>query len=202
MHDPNPTLPDENEAAPAASPAVVAILVENHRQFLAFLEPRVGSREAAEDLLQEAFVRGLTRGGEIRSDESAVAWFYRLLRNALIDRWRRQDAEGRALERAASMAEIAVPAADHALWSAVCGCVTSLIATLKPEYAEIIRRVDIEDEMVSEAARALGVTANLAGVRLHRARQALRRRLVESCGTCTTHGCLDCHCPGAPPGAP
>jgi RNA polymerase sigma-70 factor (ECF subfamily) len=29
---------------------------------------------------------------------------------------------------------------------------------------------------------------------VHRARQALRRRLEESCGTCAEHACLDCSC--------
>lgn len=67
------------------APAVVQVLVENHRQFLAFLERRVGSRAMAEDILQEAFVRSMGKLDTLRSDESAVAWFYRLLRNAIID---------------------------------------------------------------------------------------------------------------------
>jgi DNA-directed RNA polymerase specialized sigma24 family protein len=36
-----------------------AVLLENHRRFLAFLERRVGDRAVAEDILQEAFVRNL-----------------------------------------------------------------------------------------------------------------------------------------------
>ena len=47
------------------------------------------SRETAEDILQEAFGRALTRVDTLRDDESAVAWFYRLLRNAVIDHYRR-----------------------------------------------------------------------------------------------------------------
>jgi RNA polymerase sigma-70 factor (ECF subfamily) len=35
-------------------PETIAVLVENHRRFLAFLERRVGSREVAEDILQDA----------------------------------------------------------------------------------------------------------------------------------------------------
>src|SRR4051794_13893898 len=57
--------------------AVVARLLANHRRFLDFLTARVGRREDAEEILQEAFVRGLQKAGEIRDDESAVAWFYR-----------------------------------------------------------------------------------------------------------------------------
>jgi len=40
-------------------------LVENHREFLRYVERRVGNRAIAEELLQDAFVRGLARGGEI-----------------------------------------------------------------------------------------------------------------------------------------
>ena len=48
----------EQEASKSLSPEAVAQLVEGHREFLAFLERRVESREAAEDILQTAFVRG------------------------------------------------------------------------------------------------------------------------------------------------
>jgi DNA-directed RNA polymerase specialized sigma24 family protein len=48
--------PAELEERP--TPAVVGVVVENHRQFLAFLEHRVGNRATAEDILQDAFVRG------------------------------------------------------------------------------------------------------------------------------------------------
>jgi len=70
------------------SPEAIQRLVDSHRQFLSFLEKRVESRAVAEDILQSAFVRGLERGGELRDEESAVAWFYRVLRNAVIDHYR------------------------------------------------------------------------------------------------------------------
>ena len=46
--------------------AVVDVLVDNHRQFLRFLERRVGDRALAEDILQAAFVRGLERAEQVR----------------------------------------------------------------------------------------------------------------------------------------
>lgn len=76
-------------------PAVIAVLVDNHRRFLAFLEKRVGTCAEAEDILQDAFVRGLARAGEIRDGDRAVAWFYRLLRNAVVDHWRARAARDR-----------------------------------------------------------------------------------------------------------
>ncbi len=78
-HDDAQDDPTSIDAASNVSPKVVAILVDNHREFLKFLERRVGSRAVAEDILQEAFARGLDRLQSLRDDESAVAWFYRIL---------------------------------------------------------------------------------------------------------------------------
>ena len=78
----------------------------------------------------------------------------------------------------------------------VCRCVGALLPMLAPGYADLVRRVDVEGEPVNGVARALGITPNLAGVRLHRARKALLREVQRSCRTCAAHGCLDCSCGG------
>ncbi|WP_338863554.1 RNA polymerase sigma factor [Myxococcus stipitatus] len=182
---------------------VVEILVAERRRFLAFLAPRVGSPEEAEEVLQLALVKGLEKGEGLRDEESAVAWFYRLLRNILVDRHRRARRESRVL--AAEDAEAPRSTEDtDALESSVCACVAELTDTLKPEYSAAIRRVDLEGTPVSVFAREEGLTANNAAVRLHRARQALGKRLIELCGTCCTHGCVDCVCgePGHPRAPP
>jgi RNA polymerase sigma factor (sigma-70 family) len=171
---------------------IVETLVTNHRQFLAFLEKRVESREAAEDILQEAFVRGLS-SASLREAESATAWFYRALRNAVVDHYRRRGAEARGLELAASEIEEEVQP-DLEIMNAVCACINRLIPTLKPEYASAIQRVELDEIAVRDYAAEEGMTPNAAGVRLFRAREALKRRLVQSCGTCADHGCLDCRC--------
>jgi RNA polymerase sigma-70 factor (ECF subfamily) len=175
---------------------VLQTLVRNHERFLAFLERRVGSRETAEDILQDGFARALERADTVRVGESAVAWFYRLLRNAVIDHYRHRGAEDRALARVAVAGDETVPGPDEEMRDAVCGCVKDLVGTLKPEYETALRRVDVEGMSVAEYAREAGITANNAGVRLHRARQALRDQVIKSCGTCVTHGCFDCSCGG------
>jgi hypothetical protein len=54
--------------------------------------------------------------------------------------------------------------------------------------------VDVDGLSVKAYAERAGLSASNAGVRLFRARAALRRRLADSCGTCAEHGCLDCSC--------
>jgi len=173
---------------------VPSILLANHRRFLRFLEQRVASREDAEEILQSAFVRSLDKGGEIRELESSVAWFYRLLRNAVIDHYRRNAANQRKMEGFAQQLSDSVQAVDAATEKVICECIRELIPVLKPEYAELISRVDLQGSDVSSAADALGITAGNARVRLHRARAALRLEVERTCRTCATHGCIDCTC--------
>jgi RNA polymerase sigma factor (sigma-70 family) len=171
---------------------VANVLVENHRAFLAFLERRVGDRALAEDLLQDAFTRNLDRLSDL-PDEALVPWFYKVLRNAAIDRHRRKGAEERALAAfTQELADAAQP--DEEFHREICACVGRLANTLKPEYAEVLRAVDVEETPVKTFAQTAGLTASNAGVRLFRAREALRKQVTASCGTCAEHGCLDCSC--------
>jgi RNA polymerase sigma-70 factor (ECF subfamily) len=188
----------EGSSESATARAAVDVLVAGHRNFLAFLERRLGDRELAEDILQAAFVRGLERIEQVRESESVVAWFYRMLRNAVIDHRRRRgsasrrlDALGRELDAHADQ-----PLPDDR--AVVCECLAALTASLPPDHAQAIRRVDLDGIAVKEFAAEAGITANAAGVRLFRARQKLRSAVARSCGTCAVHGCLDCTCESAP----
>lgn len=176
----------------ALSPEAVNRLVGSHRQFLAFLERRVESRTAAEDILQSAFAKGLEHGGEV-PDEKIVAWFYRLLRNAVIDHYRRRAASVRAMETYAhEFTDRETPAPE--MEQELCTCVLELFGNLKPEYAEALRMVDIEEGNLSRLAAGAGITPENAAVRIHRARKALRAQVMKACGTCAEHGCLNCTC--------
>ena len=75
---------------------LVEVMAENRRSFLSFLERRVGHRETAEDLLQESFARSLDKV-PLEAEESVTAWFYRVLRNGVIDHYRRMGVSDRAL---------------------------------------------------------------------------------------------------------
>jgi len=182
---------EPTEGIVASGPDVVRRLVDNHRTFLRFLESRVGSREVAEDILQAAFGRAVAHADELR-DESAVAWFYRVLRNAVTDHFRRADVARRGV--AAFAREVEVELAPPEVQDAICGCVRTLASVLKLEYAEALERVDVEGMAIKDFAAMKGITASNAGVRLFRARSALKKQVVASCGTCAEHGCLECSC--------
>jgi RNA polymerase sigma factor (sigma-70 family) len=178
---------------------VVEQLVANHRAFLAFVERRVGSRALAEDIVQDAFVRGVERADQVRDEESVRAWFYRLLRNAVIDHQRRTGAGDRMLDAfAKELASSEEPPPD--IVDVVCKCVAELATTLKPEHRHALERIELDGVAVKDYGAEVGITANNAGVRVFRARQALREQVLRSCGTCAEHGCVDCTCDRGPKG--
>jgi RNA polymerase sigma-70 factor (ECF subfamily) len=161
---------------------------------LAFVERRVHDRALAEDIVQEAFARGIDRIGQLESTESARAWFYRMLRNAIIDQARRRAAAARALEALADeLGDESDRGSDEA-YRAVCACVARVATTLKPEYADALRRVEIDGASMKEFAAEAGITPANAAVRVSRARAALKKLVTASCGVCAEHGCVDCDC--------
>ena len=190
MHDHEHAQLEAPEAEAPLTSEVVATLVANHREFLGFVQRRVGDRALAEEILQDAFVRSIDKLDTVR--DTAVGWFYRVLRNAIIDHQRRRAAAARRLD--AFAAEQDEAGDDEELHRVVCKCVGELADTLKPEYATALRRIEIDGVSVKDYAAEVGISSNNAGVRVFRAREALRKQVARSCGTCAEHGCLDCTC--------
>lgn len=178
-----------DESAPIED--IAATLVANHRDFLAFVEKRVGNRATAEEILQDAFVRSIAKLDTVQ--DTAIGWFYRVLRNAIIDHYRRTAAAERrhdAYLREEQLAE----SDEEELQRVACQCVGRLAGTLKPEYAAALKRIEVDGVSVKDYADEAGISSSNAGVRIFRAREALRNQVARSCGTCATHGCVDCTC--------
>ena len=162
--------------------------------FLAYLRHRLDDPELAEDVLQDSLLRAVRAAPELMDEERLLPWFYRVLHNAAVDAYRRR---GVRADRVPSIdleaaGQIAAPTADAD--PIACACFRALLPGLKPEYADLIENLDLGSETAEQAAARLGITANNLKVRHHRARQALRQRLEQTCRTCAEHHCLDCTC--------
>jgi RNA polymerase sigma factor (sigma-70 family) len=170
---------------------VETYLLNNLREFVGFARKRLADPELAADAVQESLLKAVKAADQIRDEENAKAWFYRILRRTIIDLYRRRDARERALAELAP--EIDSPA-DNEEEHVVCACIEGLLKTMNPQYADLIRQLDLDEESPNNVAASLGISRNNLNVRVHRARQQLKRRLEENCRVCAKHGCLDCHC--------
>jgi len=169
-------------------------LASQRNQFLQFVRRRVDSSATAEDIVQSAYARATEKAEGLRSGESASAWFYRILRNAVIDHYRHRSAEDRALDRWAQ--DLATETRlDPQTEEIVCHCINTVMRDLKPAYAEALHEVDVAGSSLGDYAHSAGITATNAAVRVHRARRALKERLIQFCGTCCPRACENCTCP-------
>jgi RNA polymerase sigma factor (sigma-70 family) len=174
-------------------PSITEVLVSSYGEFLRFLERRVGTREVAEDILQETFAQSLDKLATLRDSTAVRAWFYRALRNAAIDYHRRRKLADRVQSQLAQESDT-VEASPEAALGKTCQCATRVARQLRPEYAEAIQRVELDDASLKRFAEERQISTSNAAVRVFRARDALRRALVASCGTSAAQGCSSCGC--------
>lgn len=167
-------------------------------KFRRFLAARLANEADADDLLQESLQRALQRGDSLQRGDRVVAWFYRILRNALTDHYRAKHRERKRFDQllneiGAAEVQAGQPASTD--WeTAVCACFRGLLPTLKPRYNELIRRVDLGGEDKNKVAVEMKMKPATLDVALHRARYALRDRLEVMCGACSRESCLACDC--------
>jgi RNA polymerase sigma factor (sigma-70 family) len=155
-------------------------LLSQRKRFLAFVQRRVSDYELAEDILQTAYLRAFEHRDDFQPSESSAAWFYRLLRNALIDNYRRHASREKALEAWTREMETSAQAFPEAQ-NEVCECLGDMLEGLKSEYSEVLRAVDLGEQRLQDFAKQHRLSVSNAGVRIHRARAALRKELLRIC---------------------
>jgi len=169
--------------------SIVHELMLDRKDYLAFVRARVRSGADAEDILQQALVKAAEHADVLRNPERARAWFFQILRRTVADHRARWAVRESKLETLAADLEEATPEEV-----ATCACSLGQLERIDSKYPDILRRMDLEDQTLSEAAEALAISVNNATVRLHRARKALRDKLFEFCGTDSVRACADCSC--------
>jgi RNA polymerase sigma-70 factor (ECF subfamily) len=140
-----------------------------------------GSREDAEDLVQETYARVLQRPRWLRSGDD-LGYLLRVLRNTHFSRLR---ASGRRLRHEPLDDELEHIRDDHAPTpegELAAAELYALVATLPGPFRDAVVAIDVVGLSYREAARALQVREATITTRLHRGRQRLAHALGEQRG--------------------
>lgn len=168
-----------------ARAAVAAALTRERAELEALVRRRFPAVDAG-DAVQRAAVRALERAGHLRDAAKVEPWVRRIVVTCALDLLRER------AQREVPTAEVPEPAVVAQGES--CACSVTLLASLRPAYADILRRVDLDGGTLDEVAEALAIDKGNAAVHLHRARRALRGKLRAHCGVETARECLTCAC--------
>ena len=148
-----------------------------------------GSREEAEDLMQEAYARAFRSWQQYTPGTNLRAWLLRILTNINIDRGRRQqrtpqmtsidehgdyylydrleEAEGKPLDEERVIEKLSQDSIVEAL------------AHVPHDFRDVVVLVDIGEFSYADAAQILDIPIGTVMSRLHRGRRILKGELAE-----------------------
>jgi RNA polymerase sigma-70 factor (ECF subfamily) len=150
----------------------------------------VGSREEAEDLMQDAYARAFRSWRQYQPGTNLRAWLLRILTNLNIDNGRRRQRtpETQPLEEGDyflyNKLEAAVPednpAEERVIERLSQDSVVDALSDVPHDFRDVVVLVDIGDFSYAEAAQILDIPVGTVMSRLHRGRRILKRNLAEN----------------------
>lgn len=164
--------------APDDEPGYACVLGawrEHERELRGFLVNRLSDPDAAEDLVQDVFLRAMREGEGFCALDSPRAWLFRVARNVATDRQRRQRPTEPVPE------DLPVDAPESEPIDDLNACIERNLPALRESDRDIIRHCDLEGLPHRRYAEARGLSTGAVKTRLFRARQRLRERLVQNC---------------------
>jgi RNA polymerase sigma-70 factor, ECF subfamily len=135
-----------------------------------------GSREDAEDLVQETYARVLARPRLLRNEDD-LGYLLRTLRNTFLTHVRSQSRRVRAVPLPDDPDLVPDPHAPQPQALAEAAELYAAVAALPEEFRDVLVAVDVTGLSYKEAARALRVREGTVMSRLYRARQQVVRRI-------------------------
>jgi len=150
----------------------------------------VGSREEAEDLMQQTYERAFRSWRQYTPGTNLRAWLLRILTNLNIDRGRRQ-------QRAPQTTSLDTEAGDYFLYNTLEGqsenvdeervleklsqdSIVDALAEVPHAFRDVLVLVDIGDFAYADAAQILDIPIGTVMSRLHRGRRILKKNLADS----------------------
>jgi RNA polymerase sigma-70 factor (ECF subfamily) len=135
-----------------------------------------GSREDAEDLVQETYARVLARPRLVRNEDD-LGYLLRALRNTFLNQKRTERSRPRSGPLPEQADLVADPYARQPHAALEAGELFAAVAALPGDFRDVIVAVDITGLSYKEAARALRIREGTVMSRLYRARQQVVRRI-------------------------
>ena len=149
----------------------------------------VGSREEAEDLVQETYARAFRSWRSYTPGTNMRAWLLRILTNLNVDRGRRiqrtpqqqplEESDYYLANKLASAGGEEVLEQDAVVERMSQDSVVNALAGINPQFRDVVVLVDIGDFTYADAAQILDIPIGTVMSRLHRGRRALKQKLAE-----------------------
>ncbi len=180
------------ETSDQSNPGFQAIYDEFHPKILRYISSMVGEAEA-EDITQEVFIKISRALPEFRGESKLATWVYRIATNAAVDRIRSIDYQKNKSVMADESVEALVD--ERNIWTGeklpalewqvvrkeMSECIQDYIRILPENYRIVLALSEMEGLSNQEIANILEITTGTVKIRLHRARERLKKDLIKNC---------------------
>ena len=142
-----------------------------------FILKRLTDEGAAEDILQDVFVKIHARIDSLKNPAKLESWIYNITRNAIVDHYRSRKPTEELPETLAAPQSSAPPADELDLTPVI----RRMIRSLPDDYRQALIMTEYEGLTQKELAERLGISLSGAKSRVQRAREKLKEMLLECC---------------------
>lgn len=152
------------------------IWLEYHQKLLSFIKSRV-SKDVADDLLQDVFLKIHVRLGSLKENSKIESWLYQITRHAVIDYYRSKK-NSEELPK-----WIEQPESDEGtlIRQELSSCLEPMISQLPDKYREAIQLSEIDGKTQKELSVKENISLSGAKSRVQRGRTLLKIMLNDCC---------------------
>ena len=164
------------------------IYEEYYPKIVGYLRRLVGELDA-EDMAQEVFVKVSRSLESFRGEASLSTWIYRIATNTAMDLLRKSPSQRRTPASTADTGDDETAPPDDGsppldtllIRKDMNDCIRGLVNALPDNYRTVLFLSDLEGFTNAEIGAVLGLSLDAVKIRLHRARQALRKSMDNAC---------------------
>ena len=150
---------------------------EYHDQLLDFIRKRVKDHTDADDILQEVFIKILSKIDTLKDSDKLKNWLYQITRNTINDHYRQQK-KRKSTDEPFDFLE---DQDENTSMKAAESWIGLYIDGLPDKYREAVIMSELKGSSIGEIAKNLDLSYTNARARVHRGRQALKKNLTDCC---------------------
>jgi RNA polymerase sigma-70 factor (ECF subfamily) len=152
------------------------IYAEFNTRLKQFIISRVSDPDTAEDILQDVYLKIHTHIDDLRASDRLESWVYQIVRNAIIDYYRRARPEKELSERLPSFIKEESDAETELAPS-----VDEMLNSIPEKYKQALMLTEIKGVTQKEMANRLGISLSGAKSRIQRGREKLKQAFLDCC---------------------
>jgi len=160
---------------------VAGIYKQFNSGLLGYIRSKVRSREDAEDILQDVFIKISANLDKLTEDVKLKNWIYTITRNAIIDYYRINANKKKVAVNEQISDDILEPEEDSDPSKGLDQCMTGMIGLLPDEYRDIIIESEIRGVKQKDLADKYGIAYPSLRSRVQRGREKLKQLFYNCC---------------------